>query len=88
MDPGWLGRLMEPHQQGPPRALDLDQGPERALDPDSEDFYRPGQEHAFLSIPVTPKKKIIPPEVKKEAVDDCVEQVLVSRIQQHLLQSM
>ena len=56
MDPGWLGRLMEPHQQGPPMALDLDQGPEGALDPDSEDFYRPGQEHAFLSIPTTPKK--------------------------------
>merc|ERR1712012_780199 len=73
MDPGWLGRLMEPHQLGPPRALDLDQGPEGALDPDSEDFYRPGQEHAFLSIPVTPKKKIIPPEVKKEAVEDCVD---------------
>merc|ERR1712012_1042136 len=47
MDPGWLGRLMEPHQQGPPRALDLDQGPEGALDPDSEDFYRPGRSTPF-----------------------------------------
>ena len=63
MELEWLGRPME--AQCPP---------ERALDPDSEDFCRPEQEQALLSIPVTPhKKKVFPPETIAAAVSECVD---------------
>ena len=48
--------------------------PERAIDPDSEDFCRPEQEQALLSIPATPqKKKVFPPETIAAAVSECVD---------------
>ena len=63
MEPGyWPGRSMEA------------QCPERAVDPDSEDFCRPEQEQALLSIPATPqKKKNFSPETIAAAVSECVD---------------
>ena len=50
------------------------QCPERAVDPDSEDFCRPEQEQALLSIPATPqKKKNFSPETIAAAVSECVD---------------
>merc|ERR1711971_145375 len=63
MEPGWLGRPME-----------AECPPERAVDPDCEDFCRPEQEQALLSIPATPKKKkIVPSETIAAAVSECVD---------------